>query len=300
MQKNIKGIFTLLVILTVFAMCLPKAMAQPVHVAEVVHVEGEVRVKSATIKEWVNAEPGMKVKEGDIVKTGVDSRAELAFGEKLKNIISVFANSQLIVAKLNPGVINLTDGRVFTLIEKLDKGSTFEVRTPTAVAGAKGTGWETALSGRQKNTIVKGYARKVYIAGLDKKGNLIGKRDLDKGFKSIIERGKRPGLAKRLSRHEKRQWKKWKGSAKKRVKKFKKRKPQEVKPTAEVKKTKTMKQKIRTAEQKARDAEKKLRPIERKPIIINKVNRRLEKVNTIRKNNAADSSDNTSRSLRQD
>ncbi len=228
-MKNIIKCLTLLLIilLTPFA---NKAAAQPINVAEVVHAQGEVRLKSTTVRKWIDVEVGMKVKEGDTIKTGTDSRAELAFGKNLKNIINVFSNSQLTVTKFQPGVINLTEGRVFTLIEKLDKGSTFEVRTPTAIAGARGTGWETAAQRRQKRTVVKGFERKVYIAGLDKKGRAIGKIDLKPGFRSVIERQKRPGIASRLTKHEKRQWRSWEKSAKRRVKEFKKKETRKSKP----------------------------------------------------------------------
>lgn len=211
-----------LVLLLAVNVGISEAKAQPINVAEIVYVAGTAEVKSVVAEEWVDAEVGMKVKEGDTVKTGVDSMAELAFGEDLNNIIKISQNSQLTVSKFEPGLVNLTEGRVFTLIKKLEKGSTFEVRTPTAVAGARGTGWETDFEPKQDATLVKGYEKKVYIAGLDKAGNLIGEGKLRAGFKSIIEKGKIPGIATRLSRHEKQMWRKWRRSATRRLRKYKK------------------------------------------------------------------------------
>lgn len=213
----------ILVLLLAVNAGLCESAAQPINVAEIIYVAGTVKVKSIVTKEWIDAEVGMKVKEGDIVKTGADSKAELAFGEDLDNIIKIFQNSQLTVSKLQPGLLNLTDGRVFTLIEKLGKGSTFEVRTPTAVAGARGTGWETAFEGKEDRTVVKGYERSIYVAGLDEAGNLIGERRLKKGFKSMIERAREPGIATRLSRQEMRVWRRWKVSATRRLRTYKKR-----------------------------------------------------------------------------
>ncbi|MFH1790888.1 MAG: FecR family protein [Candidatus Omnitrophota bacterium] len=196
--------------------------AQSVNAAEIIHVAGDVTVKSVAAKAWAAAEVGMQVKEGDTIRTGPASKAELAFGKDLRNIISVFPNSQLTVSAFQPGLVHLTEGRVFTLIGRIEKGSTFEVRTPTAVAGARGTGWETAIQRKEAQTTVKGFERKIYVAGLDENGNLIGRKNITAGFKSVIRKHKSPGAARRLDRAETRQWKQWKSSAERHTGAFRK------------------------------------------------------------------------------
>jgi hypothetical protein len=198
----------------------PGAMAQSAQVAEIVYVSGTVRIKTITAPGWVDAKEGMVVKEGDIIKTEVDSNAELAFGEGLKNILNVFPSSQLVISKFKPGCVKLEEGRVFSLIKSLEKGSTFEVRTPTAVAGARGTGWGVGL--QDDSTEVQDFEQTVYAAGLNGDGILVGLANLKAGWKTLLSGGQGPGGLLKLTPEEVTSWKAWKKAALMHVKNFKK------------------------------------------------------------------------------
>lgn len=185
--------------------------AQPVQVAEIISTTGEVKLLPAASRDWISAQVGMKVKEGDIIKTMDSSSAELAFGEGLNNILNIFANSQLVISRLEPGLVKLEEGRVFSLIQKISRGSTFEVRTPTAVAGARGTGWGVSHNGGQSD--ISGFERSVYVAGLGSSGELLGRADMNAGSKTSVLQGSGPGAFLPLTDNEKYEWIRWKEGA---------------------------------------------------------------------------------------
>jgi hypothetical protein len=71
-------------------------------------------------------------------------------------------------------------GRVFSLIEDIAKVEKFEIKTPTAVAGVRGTGESVEFS--SGCTIVKCFESKVYVKALINQGNNARVQDLASGF----------------------------------------------------------------------------------------------------------------------
>ena len=61
----------------------------------------------------------------------------------------------------------------------------FEIRTPTAIAGPRGTGWIMGFI--DDSTYVTCFEGKVYVIGLDEQGNTISKKDITEGFVNIPE-----------------------------------------------------------------------------------------------------------------
>lgn len=210
-----RPITLIVLVLAVTALCYyacPDTLkAESAPAAQIIKASGTAKVKTAASGEWVDAKEGMKVKVGDVIKTDAGSTVELAVGVGLSNVINIFPGSQLVISKFDPGVVNLEEGRVFSLIKDLKKGSTFEVRTPTAVSGARGTGWGAHL--KDNVTEVQGFEHTAYVAGLNDKGELIGLTDLQEGWKTSLLKGEGPGKLLRLSEEEKSAWKKWKKEA---------------------------------------------------------------------------------------
>lgn len=216
--------FLLFLAVFLFMSSVFDASAQTMSVAEIIYVSGTVRIKTPASPDWIGAREGMIIKEGDIIKTEADSRAELAFGERLDNIINVFPNSQLVISSLDPGLVKLEEGRVFSLIKKLGKGSSFEVRTPTAVAGARGTGWGTSFL--NSLTQVQGFEKSVYVAGLDENNNLSGLKDMPEGFGTSVPKGGGPVKFFRLNEEETQSWRAWLTDARNHLGRYKEKKGQ--------------------------------------------------------------------------
>ena len=99
-----------------------------------------------------------EVQTQDVVTTGDKSRAKLLL--KDDSLLSVGQNSTLEVTEFlldqnkRSGILSLRSGTMHTKVEKfLEPNSKFEVRTPTAVAGARGTEWLTVISPNPGTTI---------------------------------------------------------------------------------------------------------------------------------------------------
>ncbi|MFH1752690.1 MAG: FecR domain-containing protein [Candidatus Omnitrophota bacterium] len=179
--------------------------------AIVLFLSGDVKVKGAASPEWSDAEVGMVLSSGERVKTGKSSWAEIGFGAEFRSIVKVDESTTLQLIDLGAIKIGLLDGEIRTLIENLDEGSTFQVETPSAVCGARGTGWDTKTNG--KKMTVDAFEEKVFFSKLD------GSEE------TTITAGKRGTLAspiksikiESLPKSRMRDWDKWKKDVRGRI-----------------------------------------------------------------------------------
>jgi len=131
----------------ILALFLLPAHAFAQSTAKIIDVRGEVLVKKEAEAEWQKAKINMLLSKDAEVETKSNSQCTLAFDEEIKNILTLKENSHIKIEEVKPGNIFLQEGRVFSLIENLAKQEKFEIRTPTAIAGARGTGWITDFIG---------------------------------------------------------------------------------------------------------------------------------------------------------
>lgn len=110
-------------------------------------VKGTVTVKSSQGGQITKARLGSKVLPGDIIITDADSRAKIVMVDN--NEINVSPNSQIEIQKyeFDPTknkkdvLLNVIYGKVRSKVEQKYDGKTtkFQVKTPSAVAGVRGT-----------------------------------------------------------------------------------------------------------------------------------------------------------------
>ncbi|MBM3248627.1 MAG: FecR domain-containing protein [Candidatus Omnitrophica bacterium] len=148
-------------------------------VAKIVDLGGQASVKVDLSADWNKAKINMLLGKDAEIQTGRDSYCTLAFDDEMKNIVTIKQNSQIKIDSIKPGNISLQKGRVFSLINSLSKNEKFQVRTPAAIAGARGTGWSTDYNG--KNASAKCFENTIYVQGLDAKGDITGQMDLLSG-----------------------------------------------------------------------------------------------------------------------
>lgn len=158
--------------------------------AKIIDVKGKVLVKSELSYDWKKAKINMLLDKNAEVQTKEASKCTLAFDEGLKNILTVEEKSHIKIENVKPGSILLPEGRVFTLIGNLAKPEEFQIRTPTAIAGARGTCWAAGYNDRKTN--VECFDDVVFVVGLDAAGNPTGEKDLSSGFGMDIGE---PGMA---------------------------------------------------------------------------------------------------------
>jgi len=127
---------------------VPPAFSQttPLKVT-IIATSGEVLVLKKDATQWQAAQPGDILTEGDTIKTLGGAKAELQFpsgssivlNEETSLAIESLALKTYTPKKEEKTEVFLIDGKIKAIIEKLDKDRQFEIKTPTAIAGVRGT-----------------------------------------------------------------------------------------------------------------------------------------------------------------
>ncbi|MFA5157180.1 MAG: FecR domain-containing protein [Candidatus Omnitrophota bacterium] len=172
-----KRIFVFIIAVS-FLLVLPMALFA--QTAKVIDRRGQVMVKKEAGLEWEKVKLNMVLNDGAEVETKARSECILAFDEEPTNIVSVKENTKIKIESVKPGNIFLPQGRVFALVENLAKEEKFQVRTPTAIAGARGTGWVTGFN--NGNTNAECFENTIFVQGLDENGNPTGEQNIGNGF----------------------------------------------------------------------------------------------------------------------
>lgn len=122
-------------LVAVIAVALAAATSAAAVTGRIIYREGEVTVNRTA------ARVGQDVPAGATVRTGPGSVCEITWGDR--NIIQVQQNTTVVLqtARLAPGLL-LREGSIAAVLNKLEGISgrdDFRVRTPSAVAGVRGT-----------------------------------------------------------------------------------------------------------------------------------------------------------------
>jgi VCBS repeat-containing protein len=108
--------------------------------------EGDVSVMSEGMDDWVPAEAEMELDIGDAIKTGDDSGAEITFFDG--STMELEAGTEIRILSLDLAcdtsvstiTLEQTIGTTISRVTKLlDPGSSYEIETPTGVAGVRGS-----------------------------------------------------------------------------------------------------------------------------------------------------------------
>ena len=128
----------IVVVAWVIGLCGVAAAAEQ-DVGKVVAVRGKATIERGSSKSEARVRTGIQA--SDVVKTAADSRAKLLFIDD--SVLTLSENSRLEVKEFIRGkagergtsVFNLLDGKMRSVVGR----TKFEVKTPTAVAAARGT-----------------------------------------------------------------------------------------------------------------------------------------------------------------
>lgn len=149
----------------------------------IVYIEGDVSVVSSPEANAVAAVKGMLLAENASVKTSRESYCDIALDQEHKNIISIGPDSDVKIGK-DFKQINISKGRVFSQLNALAAGSQFEVATPQAIAGVRGTAWESIVGENSKFNVK---THTVYVKGIGKTGAETGENDVAEGFSVVVD-----------------------------------------------------------------------------------------------------------------
>jgi len=159
--------------------------------AKIVYSNGSVKIQRSSDDFWILAKKDMLLKEGDKIKTLIASEAEISLDSTLENIVKLDQNTQISIESIKTKRLSMSKGKVFALIESLSSDSSFEVYTPTAVAGVAGSGMSVGTDGR--STTVSCFEDKAYARGINVDGSLmIQTVIIDRGYKRVIGKFEQP------------------------------------------------------------------------------------------------------------
>ncbi len=172
-------------------------------------VKGDVKVISGT-KAPFPVKVGSKVMVGDVVTTGVDSRAKVVMADR--NVINISPDSRMQINKYSADSktgakeveIKLDQGKIRNNVEQSYDGekSKFILKTPTAVAGVRGTQFVTSFDSKtQKTSIVTMKGQVTFASVLN--GKVIGKPVVvNKGESTTSSAGAPPEAPKAVPKSE--------------------------------------------------------------------------------------------------
>jgi hypothetical protein len=162
MKKSIfnSSIFVCISALIIISLnCKQEQKEQQSSILTVQTVLGEVSVQSGN--EIITPAMGSVIKENSIIKTGKLSLLDLKY--KNSGIIRINENSNINIERLlssgtaDETILNMDEGKVFVTVSKLMKDSKFQVKTPTSVAGIRGTSFRVSSEkGISRVDVLKG------------------------------------------------------------------------------------------------------------------------------------------------
>ncbi len=147
MKRNLVHSITISIIITLGTACMPKETDPFALKAQ--FVVGDVKVESAAGSR-VPA-PGDPINESDTVKTGPYSQIDMVYGER--GFLRLQENSLLRVSELREKQgggtgLSLDQGKIFVVVSKLAKGTSFSVKTPLTLAAVRGTSFRVSADAK--------------------------------------------------------------------------------------------------------------------------------------------------------
>lgn len=167
---------------------------------KVTFVDGEASYKNDLASDWTPLEEGQSVSPAGYIKTGPRSSVEVVSGAKVRLLFSAntLARLRLDGAATKDRVLIQT-GQV--LAEVLGAGAAFQVRTPTAAMGVRGTQF-TVLSSPESGAVVAVRKGRVYSLGKTADGQVAGGALVEAGEKASSVPGKSPQVARLSSQDD--------------------------------------------------------------------------------------------------
>lgn len=182
-------------------------LAPALEAAEVIGIKGKVEVQFVAEKVWKLARVGTKLAVGDSIRTARNSNADILLEPGTKNYMRIDESTLVVLNSNTPGEIDrfdLSNGKIYANIEQAKAGLTYEVHTPSAVAGVRGTAWSVD-SGKEMDEAAT-YEANIYLKTYDANNNLISEITVPEGFKTFVERFEGPSALIELTTEEMQDW----------------------------------------------------------------------------------------------
>lgn len=148
-KMKTKSYKLILILSVIFFFLNIQGLAIPERTVTFLQIEGKVMVRRAEDR-WVPADKKMVLREKDEIITGEDGYAKILLDGGQTGEVEIRKNSylRLDTLKISPvtgekiTLLDLALGSVLIQVQRLESTSKFEVKTPTAIAGVRGTLFE--------------------------------------------------------------------------------------------------------------------------------------------------------------
>ena len=172
---------------------------------KMIDIKGKVLIKKEANASWEPATKDMILGKESQIQTKGNGQCILSFDENHKRVVTIEKKTTIKIENIAPGAVFLEEGRVFAFIKDIRESKKFEVKTPTAIAGARGTGWETEYEDGQ--TSISCFDDVVYVASIDKEGNVQEEKDVSEGFQNAVKENGETTDVQPVSDEKKEEWK---------------------------------------------------------------------------------------------
>ncbi len=163
--------------------------------ARAIAVEGNAQWQKAGGADWRPMKDGMALDSGDAIKTPAASRVDIGYDKELNNVLRVLENSSV---TLGQDKVQMSEGRLLAKLDNLKPGTEFNVRTPNAICGVRGSAFGVESQGDTTEALA--YENNTYVTALDKDGNALGDTlTVPQGMTSTITLGSAPGAPALMS-----------------------------------------------------------------------------------------------------
>lgn len=170
-------------------------------VAILSEISGSVTVKDAQEKSFKKAKGNQALFEGDEIQTKKGASCEIAL--KNDSIARLDENSHLKLTEVkttSKGAktsLKLFFGKVLNVVNALSgSDASYQVETPTTIAGVRGT--EFAVEASEEETNVGVFSGKVGVRGFTEAGTATDEVELTKETETLVKKHKKPDAPRKL------------------------------------------------------------------------------------------------------
>ncbi|MDD5135911.1 MAG: CIA30 family protein [Candidatus Omnitrophica bacterium] len=172
-------------------------------------VRGDVKIKSsAEGSPWRQMDTSTVLEKGDIVKTSGGSKADIVIGVNTDKAVKIEENSSVEFQSINPASLNCPGGKLLVAIKKLEPKSSFVVKTPTAICGARGTGWSQEAAPAKTSICV--FESSVFVQGVGAGGK--PKKEtytVNEGTERVLAKDRPISEPLKIGEEDLRDWRSW-------------------------------------------------------------------------------------------
>lgn len=194
-------ILIIFLILTIFK--FDYTFSEEEQIAVVVELKGGVLIKGEDEKKWEKCEENEPLFEGDLIKTEKNAFAQIIFEDE--SMVRLQENSILEIKKMSEDrenkqtVLKLNLGKVILFVEKIIYPLTkFEVQTPTAIAGVRGTEFAVETTGEE--TDIGAFSGNIGVRSILKSGKESEEIFLGENEETTVEKFKIPHPKRKLKK----------------------------------------------------------------------------------------------------